>query len=293
MQPVIDMRMTIPYGSFVKDAHFSRYSSPGAKKARENLRIGDSPSAVEGSMELLLKEMDEAGIEKACTFNHSNVPGTDNEDFNRLLAEYPDRFIGVPHIDVSYAEEAIENIKKSVMNGPGIAIYIEPGIRFSRIVMHGNDERIFPVYELCEKNNIPILIQYGGGVNTLEYYTPSDIDDIVSNFPKLKLAITHGGWPQVIYFCQQAYKHENVYLIPDYYFTKFPGSGDYVQAANYILQDKIMFASLYPGTGVKEAVDNYLNAGLYEDVIPKIMHDNAARFLGLVQDDNFLFSNGH
>jgi len=159
--------------------------------------------------------------------------------------------------------------------------------------MHGNDPRIFPVYELCEQEHIPILLQYGGAVNPLEFFTPQDIDDIMLRFPKLKLAITHGGWPQVMAFCQLAYKHEGLYLIPDAYFTKYPGSSEYVQAANYILQDKIMFASLYPGVPVEEAIENYKKSGLFEDVLPKIFYDNAARFLGLVDDDKYIFANGH
>lgn len=293
MQPVIDMRMTVPYRSFCRTPHFAGYNTEASRRARRNLRVQDAASAKECSMELLLEEMKEADIRQACTFNRSTIPGTDPDDITALLREYPDKFIGVPHIDVSDTAKALQNIRKYVIDGPCTAIYIEPGIRFSRVVMHGNDERLFPVYELCQEHRIPILMQYGGGVNTLKYYTPSDIDDIVGIFPKLRLAITHGGWPQVMSFCQLAYKHEYVYLVPDYYFTKFPGSHEYVQAANYILQDKIMFGSLYPATSVGEAVNNYLNAGLYEDVIPKVMHDNAARLLGLVADSDFFFANGH
>lgn len=265
MNKIIDMRMVLPYKSFLKMPHFTNYSTPAVIKMRRQLRYGDSQSVIEQSMEQLILEMDEMNIDIGCTFIRTNERVT-NVDLLSLLSDYPERFIGIPHIDVSDTEAAIKEIKEYVIDGPCRAIYLEPGFRLSKIIMHGDDERIFPIYELCEEKQIPILLQYGGGVNKTDYYQPSSIDHIMETFPRLNIAITHGGWPQVMAFCQLAYRHNGVYLIPDSYFTKFPGSHDFQLGANSILQDKIMFGSTYPGLSLRDAIFEYRHAGLLDDV---------------------------
>ena len=100
----------------------------------------------------------------------------------------------------------------------------------------------------------------------------------------MKIAITHGGWPQVMPMIHQAFAHENVYLAPDGYFDGYPGSHDYVLAANGILQDKIMFGSAFPGLALNDAVKLYASAGLKEESLEKVLYKNAARFFNLEND---------
>lgn len=292
MTKIIDMRMIVPYKSFLNLPHYTQYHAPSVVKARKQLRYGISQSVLDQSMSKLINEMDELNVIKSCTFIRTNDLVT-NSDLFSLLKEYPDQFIGIPHIDHSDLKNALTEIESYVINGPCRAIYMEPGFRLSKIVMDGDDERIFPIYELCEKNHIPILLQYGGGVNKIDHYKPSSIDHIMETFPNLNIAITHGGWPQVMAFCQLAYRYSGVYLIPDCYFTKFPGSYDFQLGANGILQDKIMFGSTYPSYPLKDMVAEYKNAILYDDVYEKIMYENAVRFLGLADSSNFVYADTH
>ena len=292
MNKIIDTRMVVPYKSFLKLPQFAQYNAAPVVKWRRNLRKEDAKSAQEKSIEQLIREMDEVNIVKACTFIRTNATVT-NDDLLSLLSEHPDRFVGVPHIDLTDTQEALSAVKKYVIDGPCTAIYLEPGFRLSKVLMHGDDERIFPIYELCETQSIPVLLQYGGGVNKTDYYKPESIDHIMETFPKLNLAITHGGWPQVMAFCQLAYRHNGVYLIPDGYFTKMPGSYDFQLGANGILQDKIMFGSVYPGSTLKEAVTEYQNVGLHDDIYEKVMYKNAARFFKIEEDKEFVYADGH
>ena len=59
---------------------------------------------------------------------------------------------------------------------------------------------------------------------------------------------------------------ENVWLSPDGFMIDHPGSQDYVTAANYRLQDKILFGSLYPGVPLGYAVEKYRSL-LREEVL--------------------------
>jgi len=273
----IDFRLRPPYKSFGHTAFYD-----GAIEAAKNGKKVPE-TVLKRSMELMIQEMDENNVEiGVAVARESNWGGSaKNSDLPGLLEDYPGRFIGVPHIQFDPDKDPIETIKKYVTDGPCSAIYMEPGFRFEKIQLHADDKRLYPIYEYLQKNNIPLLLQYGGGVNTVEYYTPSDVYHIADDFPELKVAITHGGWPQVMPFIQQAYAHKNVYLAPDVYFSGFPGSQDYITAANTILSDKIMFGSAYPLISLKETREKYDNVGVREDVLPKILYDNAAKFFGL------------
>ncbi len=70
-----------------------------------------------------------------------------------------------------------------------------------------------------------------------KYYAlhdPKYVDELAFTFPKLKIALCHGGWPFVAQACHVVMQHENVYLSPDVYMMSFtPGYQDYVTAANY------------------------------------------------------------
>lgn len=273
----IDLRLRPPYKSFGYTAFYDG-AIEGAKKGRRT-----SPAVLERSMEKLIQEMDENNVEIGVAVARESDWGgrAKNSDLPGLLEEYPGRFIGVPHIQYDPEINAIDIIREYVTEGPCTAVYMEPGFRFEKYLLHADDERLFPIYEYLEEHGIPLLLQYGGGVNSVEYYTPSDIYHIAERFPELKIAITHGGWPQVMAFIQQAYAHKNVYLAPDFYFSGFPGSQDYITAANTILSDKIMFGSAYPIIPLDECREKYDNVGVRKDVLPKILYDNAAGFFGL------------
>ncbi len=56
---------------------------------------------------------------------------------------------------------------------------------------------------------------------------------------------------------------------------------DYITAANTILADKIIFGSAFPCISLPDALKLYLEVGVKMESLPKILYDNAARFLGL------------
>ena len=63
--------------------------------------------------------------------------------------------------------------------------------------------------------------------------------------------------------------------------VRSPGMADYVIAANYLLRERVIFASAYPILPLREARDAYMGCGLRDEVKPLIMGENAARFLNL------------
>jgi uncharacterized protein len=77
-----------------------------------------------------------------------------------------------------------------------------------------------------------------------------------------------------------AERNRNVYIdLSEYEFS--PLSEAYVQAGNTMISDKILFASAHPFVDFRQALETYQKLDFNPEVRQKIMHDNAARLLGL------------
>lgn len=269
---VIDWRLRPPYMSFPEGLLY--------QVVRQGTDI--APSVRELSMELLIQEMDEAGIEIGV------VPyriGQNNNEMVSLMEQYQGRFKGLAQVNPLDDEKKIMSEIDEFVHQKGAAgVIIEPGQIFMERPLTADDKILYPIYEKCEKEDILLTITHGGLLCAkLENYDPKYIDRVAIDFPKLKIVIAHGGWPYVTQICHVAYQRENVYISPDcYLFDIHPGHQDYVTAANNMLQDKIIFGTGYPGgNSLKQGIENYVKSGLKENVLPKILYENAAKLLNL------------
>ncbi len=275
---VIDFRMRPPFGTFL---HSFLYNVPALEASAAKLDFHVSDAIKQTSMELLIQEMDEANVVKAVVPIRKTTKG-DNNDIAKLQAQYPDRFIGLAWIDPLQGALALQDIENFVTEGPCTGITMEPAIDTTPIKWKADDKKIYPVYELCEEKDIPILFTWGGLMSDFNDYNPVSLLHICNDFPNLKIVLAHGCFPWVHAICQVALQYPNLYIAPDIYmFSKYPGAADYYTAANYILQDQFIFGSVYPGLPLKVAVDDYL-AHLRPEVAEKVMYKNAAKVLGIL-----------
>ena len=274
---IIDVRVRPPFGSFL---HGFLYDVALMEPACKVRGLNYPPSAREHDMELFIREMDEAGVDMAVLPIRKGTNGN-NEDLVYLIEHYPGRFIGMIGVEACDDEESFKAIDTFILNGPCTGISLEPGMPTSKVQMRANDPRLFELYAECEKNNIPISMTYGGGRANRTYYNPSDINDIAEHFPNLHIILSHGGWPMVVETIQAVSRCPNIYLSADAYIMDYPGMYDYICAANYMLQDKMVFGSAYPGFTMKACVDKYRSV-LTPAAFPKVMGDNACRALGIL-----------
>lgn len=276
---IFDMRLRPPFGSICQ----GMFNTPGreiflpeAFARRFGMHI--APSARQRSMELFLAEMDEAGITAGAVLIRRST-GMDNADLAELERRWPGRFVGVAGVDPlapGWREEA-ERLLKA---GTARALLVEPG--FCRPALKADDRRLYPLYETCQADDIPLFMSFGGFVAPdLSYTDPMLIERVALDFPHLRLVLAHGGWPHVAAICHVAFEREGIYLAPDLYTMNVPGSRDYLDAANTLVPEKFMFGTAYPCVDMREAVDYYLRWGLRADVVERVMYGNAARFLGL------------
>lgn len=282
---IIDFRVRPPYKSIGDSYLFGPNAGDYALRFGEDI----AESAKKESMNLLIKEMDELGVVKGVVPTRK-LYGNDNHDLITLMEEYPGYFIGVPNIDPLEGQAALDEIDELVVNGPCSGIIIEPGIYGMGIggsiqldkCWHEDDPVAYPVYQKCQDHGIPVLIT----CSVLAYpyadaNIPQYIDHVAADFPTLPIVVSHAAWPWVQSMCGIAVKRPNVYLSPDIYIVRTPGCRDYIDAANYMLQDQMLFGSAYPGMGMKNCIDYCMTCGLREEILPKLMYENAAKLFKL------------
>lgn len=286
-QNIIDFRCRPPFGNFAADWMFNLEDVPGHPGLRTKFRKLDvevPASIVEKSMKLFFAEMKEAGIGQAVV-PLRKLSQLGNDDLVALLRAYPDKFIGFAGFQPVQdgIEQTLQDIERFVIQGPCTGVFMEPAL--DPIPWYVDEEQFYPIYEKCEREAIPLCFLFGGVFHRLDapdydIYLPKRIEHIARTFPKLHIALTHAGWPYVTETCAVAMNWENVYLSPDGFMIHHPGMQDYIMGANYRLQDKFIFGSLYPGYPMKQAVESYKNM-LRPEVWDQIFFENAKRFLGI------------
>ena len=274
----IDFRLRPPFRSYLNSFMYDMPALEASHKARA---LGDvSPAACQQSVELLLQEMDAAGIVYGVAPVRLPQNAT-NDDALALMEAYPGRFLGIPWIDPLNPDCALAQIDQYCVHGPCRGIIMEPGLYTTPVKWFVNNPDVFPVYEKCMKENIPVLFSFGGRVSDPRYYAPALMYDVATRFKNLKIVLCHGGWPYVLEICKVAMDCPNVVLSPDTWAMDFaPGGAEYILAANYTLQNQIVFGTSYPAIPLPQAVQNYVNR-LRPEVIDKILYGNGARLFGL------------
>jgi len=276
---VIDFRLRPPVKGFLDLVMYSKAERRDGITRQHGMEPAFSAQAK--SMDLLLAEMDAAGVTCGVVMGrYSGLYGTvSNEDVADIVRTWPGRFVGVGAVDPSNRRKAIAQIDEALALGLK-GINLEPGSYPE--AMYADDRRLYPIYAYCEDKAIPVSVMAGGGAGPdLSYTNPVHIDRVAADFPDLKIAITHGAWPWVHQILHVAFRRPNIYLSPDQYLCGMPGSDDYVRAANGFLADRFLYASSYPFIGVKNYNEWFRSLPIAAERLPGLMYDNAARFLGM------------
>lgn len=277
--PVIDFRIRPPFGEYLDMVMYSRPD----RRDRFTRQLGLEParSAVEKSVDLMIAEMDEAGVDVGVVVGrHAGFFGSvPNETVMDFVSRYPGRFLGVASIDVSDRKAAMAAIESAIAAG-FVAINIEPTA--APVPMETDDRRMYPIYAFCEDRKVPIILMTGGNAGPdLGYTVPVALDRVLADFPTLKVVSAHGNWPWVHQVLHIAYRRENLYLSPDMYLVEMPGMADYLKAADTFLSHRFIYASSYPLCPIKGYYEWFSRLPLRPENKERILFKNALEFLGL------------
>ncbi|AEG58758.1 amidohydrolase family protein [Desulforamulus ruminis] len=243
-----------------------------------NTKTQDLPEIVE--------ELNQNGVDKAVILGRDaettyQWKGS-NDGVAKMVNQFPDKFIGFAGLDPHKGMAAIHELNRSVnqlgLKGASIDPYLAQ--------IYVNDAKYYPIYAKCCELDIPIVITTGPATlvpnAVIDHVAPRYIDFVARDFPELTMVVSHGAYPWVNEMITVAQRNSNVYLdISEYEF--FPMSEAYVQGANTIISDKLLFASAHPFVHFKDALKNYQKLPFTDEVRQKVMYKNAARILKLDQ----------
>ena len=281
---IIDMRLRPPLHSWKSTAQFTE----GSAYYPSRMGFPRPPSVVKQSIDLLLEEMKEADFFGVIPGRQSAPPLgiIPNDEITAIVQKYPDRFVAMTGVDLRDIEGAIKEIERNYKIKGYRGVSIEPGASFSP--MYADDKNLYPIYERCQELELPISITISGMLCTMVghdlcYGSPTPVAKVAKKFPKLKIIISHGAWPNVMPMMEVAFMCENVYVSPDLYINGIytPGSQEYVKAARFFLGDRLLFGTAYPSRPLKESVEAFRQWELPRELEEKILYKNAARLLNI------------
>ena len=236
-------------------------------------------------------DMDQKGLDRV-----NFVMGGGNDKLAQIVNMYPERFTGFAHHPL-FEECAAEELDRAV-NELGLRGYKVISSNQSKPI---DSEEAYPVWEIADKLNVPVLIHFGvlggggGPAYDLRNLNPLTFWKVCSDFPTLKVVIPHFGacyWRELLQLCWQC---PNVYVDTS-------GSNQWVRWMPYDLSLKDLVRKAYETIGaerlifgsdssyfprgfsveyLREQLKVCYDLGLSGESIQRIFHDNAVELLGL------------
>ncbi|MFA7319177.1 MAG: amidohydrolase family protein [Parcubacteria group bacterium] len=195
--------------------------------------------------EEVIRQMDEAGIEKTVLFAvEAPMVYCSNEMVAGLCQKYPDRFIGFASVDPK-EKDAAEVLEKAVTELGLKGLKLHPPLQN----FYPNDEAVFSVYEKAQELGIPVVFHVGttpfGAMCRLDQANPLLLDEVAVKFPDLKIVLTHLGtlWQNEAFMVVE--KNPNVYIDT----AAYPYELKEILNENMIKrigENKIIFGTDYP-----------------------------------------------
>lgn len=237
-----------------------------------------------GSVEAMIKEMDEAGVQY--TFmdqlmgwsqrEHKLWGNYSIETMVEIVKKSNGRVIAGAGYNPWRIRESLLNIGRAVKEHGFKYVWAHP-ITFG---IAPNDKKMYPLYEKCIELDIPCCFQVGQSAEPLpsEVGHPMYADEVALDFPELTIVLTHTGWPWVEEFESMTWKHPNVYgNIGAYYPSSLASS--LIRHMDSRGQNKIMWAT--NGLGFVRCKKEFLELPLKDETKRKVLRENAIKVFRL------------
>jgi len=247
---------------------------------------------VTGDPHRLLDYMDERNIERLVLINYLSpeVVGFTEEanDFSAQYARHrPERFIPFGGIDPRRVKDVAAEMDHLLgeLRLRGIKIHPPHQLFRANDYLHHPDLRgLATVYEKCVEYDVPVMFHTGTSIFPRarnKYGDPMDLDDVIVDFPDLKVIAAHGGrplWMDTALFLLR--RSRNVILDissipPKNLMSYFP----WLER----VADQAIFGSDWPGPMIDDIgqnVEDFVSLPLSEETKRKILRDNALALFG-------------
>ena len=238
----------------------------------------------------LLEEMEEAGVDRAVILGQdTHATGNaafknytlKNDEVAKIAAKSGDRLTAFAGVDPNAGKEAVRELKRAVkkLGMRGLKVHS------SANSVYLNDRRLmFPIYEYCEDEGIPVLFHTGTtglGDCEIKFSKTELLDEVCQSFPEMKVIMAHFGWPWPEVAVAVALRNHNVFIDVSGWKPRYlPQS--ILPYLNGILQDRFLFGTDYPMLRQKDWMGDFessLRPKLKPGVAEKLLSSNAKRLL--------------
>lgn len=235
----------------------AQYGSSISTRTPQEVRERMERDWFDESGDLLVQDMDAAGIDKSVVFalDFGLYSGVDDDIslreryrlFRKAADQHPDRILLFGGIDprrpdaTSFLKFAVEEIGIK-----GIKVWPPAGIA-------PNERYCYRLYERCAEFQLPVVIHTGQEISPMysETARPGFCDQPANDFPELTFVLAHAGmgwWEEA---AEMAWHHPNVYVDLAYWQAKYLRSpatfaNELRQLISIAGRTKVMFGSDWP-----------------------------------------------
>lgn len=261
--------------------------------AREEMRHNVLNIHLNGTAPLqhIFNQMRCAGLDRLCLLPEDYTTQTGqavvtNEEIKKLVDLAPDKFIGFAGVD-PFDRHAAEKLEYAFTDLGLRGLKLHP----SRQRFYPSDERLAPLYDICEKYNKPIVFHSGLSwePDTLSKFArPIEFEELACTRPKLRICLAHFGWPWVSETAMLLVKYPNVYTDTGVlyfdsakeFYTRLFTQDIPLTWIDRSLRHQIMFGSNNPRFEQIRMADAIAHLGLRDSTLELIRGGNAIDFLG-------------
>jgi uncharacterized protein len=213
-------------------------------------------------------------------------PRVPNETVAQACRDYPDVFTGLGSVDPHKGQAAVEEVGN-------IAALGLRGVKFhpSLQAFSPDDPQHWPIFEACERHGLLALFhtgtsgigarQPGGQGIRIDYAHPLKLDSVAAAHPNLTVVAAHFGWPWHMDLIAVALHKTNVYIdISGWSPRRIPA--EVIRELRGRLNGQFLWGSDFPFFTPERCLGELAELDLTAEASAAVLHDNAARILGLL-----------
>jgi len=242
-------------------------------------------------LEHIKNQMRCAGLDKMALLaqdyrSEHGEPIVSNDEIRTLVDCEPDRFIGIASVD-PLAPGAADELERAFTDLDLKGLHLHLG----RSHIWPNDERLQPLFDICQAYNRPIIFNAGMSWepgSLAKYGRPIEYEELAATRPRLRICLSRFGWPWAEECAMLMVKYPNVYT--DTGILYFDSAREFFDrlfkhevALTWVdrsLRHQVMFGSNNPRFEQIRMAQALDGLGLRESTVELIKGGNAIDFLG-------------
>ena len=228
-----------------------------------------------------ISKMDEGGVDIGLIAAWCGPQGFSitNDDVARCINAYPKRFRGLASVNLYQPMDAVRELRKRVKEDGFVGLRIVPWLWN----LPPNDRRYYPLFAECVELDVPFCTQVGhtGPLCPSEPGRPIPyLDEVMLEFPELKVIGGHVGFPWVNEVISLATKYENFYLDTSAYaLHRLPA--EFVDFMAGRGSKKVMFGTNFGMLTAQRCLEGLPGLNLSLEATDDFLYNNAARVFKL------------